>query len=59
MTHLPPIGFILILLGFTGLLLTGAIDWAQVRIDPRITWILMSGGLMVIGIVGLIWRKRS
>ena len=58
MTHLPLIGFILILLGFTGLLLTGAIDWEQVRIDPRATWIIMSVGLMVIGIVGLIWRKR-
>ena len=58
MTHLPLIGFILILLGFTGLLLTGAIDWEQVRIDPRTTWIILSGGLMVIGIVGLIWRKR-
>ena len=58
MTHLPLIGFILILLGFTGLLLTGAIDWTQVMIDPRLSWILMSGGLMVIGIVGLIWRKR-
>ena len=58
MTHLRMFGSFLLLLGFTALLLTGAIDWTQVRIDPRITWILMSGGLMVIGIVGLIWRRR-
>ena len=56
MTHL--IGFILLLLGFTALLLTGAIDWTEVTIDPRTTWIILSVGLMIIGIVGLIWRKR-
>ena len=58
MTHLRMFGSFLLLLGFTALLLTGAIDWTEVRLDPRTTWIILSGGLMVIGLVGLIWRKR-
>ena len=58
MTRLPLIGFILILLGFTGLLLTGAVDWARVEIDPQTTWGFITVGLMGVGFLILFWRKR-
>ena len=57
MIHLRMFGSFLILLGFTALLLTGAIDWTQIQINPRATWTFLCGCLMGIGIILLAWRK--
>ena len=60
MTHLRFISAMLLVLGFTGLLLTGAIDWNDLRFDPRETWRAMCLMLVGLGVIGLLnkWRIR-
>ena len=60
MTHLRFISFVIGLLGFTGYWLTGAIDWNDLRFDPRETWRAMCVVLVVLGAVGLLnkWRVK-
>jgi len=59
MTHLRYISAMLLVLGFTGLLLTGAIDWSEVRVDPETSWQVLCGTLTLAGLAGTIkWRVK-
>ena len=58
MTHLRALSALLLLIAVTGYAMEPSIDWHKITIDPRTTYIVILSFLAVLGMVGVMWRKR-
>ena len=58
MTHLRAFSFALILVAVTGYAVEPYIYWHRIVLNPPATYITFLGLLAVLGLAGVMWRKR-